>query len=180
MCIASIYWRKSLLHGVVRLTAAYRPIDGRCLEQSVYGRPTADLSKSLPKTSRQSVSPVQHLRKIKIPKCPPTDNRNKICLPMARRWSRVVRRAIQRLFKLKKSAFDAEKNTFITWPDGHKISRTMKKDVDIGQDMTSWTADCRPDNQLFASKTIGRWSLSEMGLWYNPQSLLLPELISCV
>lgn len=105
---------------------------------------------------RHTMSLVQHLRKIRIPKCPPTDNRNKMCLPLARRWSRIVRRAIQRLLKLKKSAFDAEKNPFITWPDGHKISRPMKKDVDIGPAKTSWAADWRPDNQLFASKTIGR------------------------
>lgn len=170
MCFASIYWRKSLLHGIVCLTAAYRPIDGICLEQFVYGRSSNSrfikISSKDQSTlcrfffffffCRHTMSLVQHLRKIRIPKCPPTDNRNKMCLPLARWWSRVVRRAIQRLLKLKKLAFDAEKNPFITWPDGHKISRPMKKDVDIGPAKTSWAADWRPDNQLFASKTIGR------------------------
>lgn len=120
---ASIYWRTSLLHGVVCLTAAYRPIDGICLEQFVYGRSSNSrfIKIYLKDQSlffsfcfcRHTVSPVQHLRKIRIPKCPPTDNRNKICLPMARRRSKIVRRAIQRMFKLKKLAFDAEKKTHL-------------------------------------------------------------------
>lgn len=192
MCIASIYWQKGLLHGVVRLTAAYRPIDGRCLEQFVYGRSSnSRFIQIAPKDQstlgrffffcRQSVSPVQHLRKIKIPKCPPTDKRNRNCLPMTGRWPD------QGLFDWLfndclnwRNWPSVQKKYIYNWPDRHKISWPMKNDVDIGQAKTSWTADSRPDNQLFASKTIGRWSFSEMGLWCNPQSLLLPELISCV
>lgn len=103
------------------------------------------------------MSVYRFLRKFQMLLCRPTDDRH------TNLSSRVPRWTTQRLFYLKKSATDAGK--FITWPK-RLINGRPTKIVDIDQDNGLWTAACRPNNPIFASKSSAVGRFCEMWLGF--------------
>lgn len=69
---------------------------------------------------------------------------------------------------------------FIGSTDTKLVGRWKRRSISAKTTADSWTADYRPNNPIFAPKTIGRWSFLEMWLeYYLSQILKLPNSRGC-
>lgn len=121
------------------------------------------------------MSVYRFLRKCQMLLCRPTDDSHNNLSSRVPRWT------TQRLFYLKKSATDTGK--FITWPE-RLINGRPTKIVDIDKDNGLWTAACRPNNPIFASKSsaVGRFLWNVTGvlpckLWWPWRQCMVLNLL---
>lgn len=86
-----------------------------------------------------------------MPKCWPTYNRHNKLSSNGRTMNECCSTNYSTIALTEESTTDAEK--IITWTDGHKIGQLTKKGQ-YRRGLGWWTADCRPNNPILASKTV--------------------------
>lgn len=89
-----------------------------------------------------------------MPKCWPTYNRHNKLSSNGRMMNECCSTNYSTIALTEESTTDAEK--IITWTDGHKIGQLTKKGQ-YRRGLGWWTADCRPNNPILASKTVSHW-----------------------